>query len=88
MVKWKILYTKRAQEDAVKIKKAGLKEKAQKLLQVIDENPYQTTLGLEKLVGLENTYSRRINIQHRLVYEVNKENRLIIVKMLYKHYGR
>ena len=88
MVKWKLLYTKRAQEDAVKIKKAGLKEKAQKLLQVIEENPYQTPPDFEKLVGLENTYSRKINIQHRLVYEVDKENYLIIVKMLYKHYGR
>lgn len=88
MVKWNLLYTKRAQEDAVKIKKAGLKEKAQKLLQVIEENPYQTPPDFEKLVGLENTYSRRINIQHRLVYEVDKENHLIIVKMLYKHYGR
>lgn len=88
MVKWKLLYTKRAQEDAVKIKKAGLKEKAQKLLQVIEENPYQTPPDFEKLVGLENTYSRRINIQHRLVYEIDKENHLIIVKMLYKHYGR
>lgn len=88
MVKWKLLYTKRAQEDAVKIKEAGLKEEAQELLRVIEENTYQTQPDFEKLVGLENTYSRRINIQHRSVYEVDKENHLIIVKMLYKHYGR
>ena len=64
------------------------KEEAQKLLQIIEKNPYQISPSFEKLVGLENTYSRRINIQHRLVYQVDKENHLIIVKMLYKHYGQ
>ena len=88
MVKWKLIYTKRAQEDSEKIKKAGLKEKAQKLLQIIAEDPYKIPPSFEKLVGLEDTYSRRINIQHRLVYQIDKENHLIIVKMLYKHYGQ
>ena len=88
MVKWKLIYTKRAQEDAVKIKKAGLKAKAQKLLQIISQNPHQIPPSFEKLVGLEDTYSRRINIQHRLVYQIDKENHLTIVKMLYKHYGQ
>lgn len=88
MVKWKLFYTKRAQEDAIKMKKAGFKEKTQKLLQIIEENPYQIPPSFEKLVGLEDTYSRRINIQHRLVYQVDNENHLIIIKMLYKHYGQ
>ncbi len=88
MVKWKLIYTKRAQEDSVKIKKAGLKKKAQKLLQIIAEDSYKIPPSFEKLVSLENTYSRRINIQHRLVYQIDKENHLIIVKMLYKHYGQ
>ncbi len=88
MVKWKIVYTKRAQEDALKIKKTGLKEKAQKLLQIIVQNPYQNPPSFEKLVGLDDTYSRRINIQHRLVYQIDKENNLVIVKMMYKHYGQ
>ena len=88
MVKWKLIYTKRAQDDAIKIKKAGLKEKAQELLQIIEENPYKIPPSFEKLIGLEDTYSRRINIQHRLVYQVDKGNHLIIVKMLYKHYGQ
>lgn len=88
MVKWKLIYTKRAQVDAVKIKKAGLKEKAQKLLQIIAEDPYKIPPSFEKLVGLEDTYSRRINIRHRLVYQIDKENHLIIVKMLYKYYGQ
>jgi Txe/YoeB family toxin of toxin-antitoxin system len=88
MVEWKLIYTKRAQEDALKIKKAGLKAKAQKLLQTISQDPYQIPPSFEKLVGLEDTYSRRINIRHRLVYQIDKENHLIIVKMLYKHYGQ
>ncbi len=88
MVEWKLIYTERAQDDAIKIKKAGLKIKAQKLLQIISRNPYQIPPSFEKLVGLEDTYSRRINIQHRLVYQIDKENHLIIVKMLYKHYGQ
>jgi len=88
MVEWKLIYTKRAQEDAVKIKKAGLKEKTQKLLEMIGSDPYRIPPSFEKLVGLKDTYSRRINIQHRLVYQIDKENHLIIVKMLYKHYGQ
>lgn len=88
MVKWKLIYTRRAQDDAIKIKEVGFKEKARKLLNIIEENPYHIPPSFEKLVGLEDTYSRRINIQHRLVYQVDKENHLIIVKMLYKHYGQ
>jgi Txe/YoeB family toxin of toxin-antitoxin system len=88
MVEWKLIYIKRAQEDALKIKKAGLKAKAQKLLQTISQDPYQIPPSFEKLVGLEDTYSRRINIRHRLIYQIDKENHLIIVKMLYKHYGQ
>ena len=88
MVKWKILYTKRAQEDSLKVKKSGLRKNAEELLGIIAENPYQTPPPFEKLVGVENTYSRRINIQHRLVYSVDKDCKLVIVKMMYKHYQR
>ena len=86
MVEWRIIYTKRAQEDSLKLKKSGLKKNAEKLLEIIRNNPYQTPPPFEKLIGLENTYSRRINIQHRLVYEVHKDDQLIIIKMMYKHY--
>ena len=79
MVKWKILYTNRAQEDSLKLKKAGLKKNA--------ENPYQTAPPFEKLLGLRDTYSRRINIQHRLVYQINDDSKQIIVKMMYKQQG-
>ena len=87
MVKWKILYTKRAQEDALKLKKCGFQKKVLALIDVISENPYKNPPAFEKLFGLENTYSRRINIQHRLVCEVNKELKTVIVKMMFKHYG-
>jgi len=87
MVKWKILYTKRAQDDSIKLKKCGLQEKALKLIEIISENPYETPPPFEKLFGLENVYSRRINIQHRLVYEINKEQKIVFVRMMYKHYG-
>ncbi|MDR1457779.1 MAG: Txe/YoeB family addiction module toxin [Puniceicoccales bacterium] len=70
MVTWKILYSKRAQKDAVKIKACGLDSKARDLIALIVRNPFQTPPPYEKLLGAKNTYSRRINIRHRLVYEV------------------
>ena len=67
MVKWGLVYTKQAQKDSKKLRSAGLKEKAETLLRILEENPYKTPPPYEKLVGdLMGAYSRRINIQHRL----------------------
>ena len=78
---WQLIYTKQAQKDASKLATSGLKAKAQELLTVIKENPFQNPPPYEKLVGdLSGAYSRRINIQHRLVYELMPE--LQTVKVL------
>jgi len=71
MVKWRVVYTRQAQKDAKKIAAAGLKPKAEKLLEILSNNPFQTVPPYEKLVGdLSGAYSRRITIQHRLVYQI------------------
>lgn len=87
MVAYKLIYTKQAQKDAKKLASAGLKEKAQLLLSTISKNPYQTPPPYEKLVGnLAGAYSRRINIQHRLVYEVLEKEQIVKVLRLWTHY--
>ena len=87
MSKWELRYTKQAQKDAKKIASAGLKDKAQKLLNVIKENPFQNPPPYEKLVGdLSGAYSRRINIQHRLVYQVYADEKVVKVIRLWTHY--
>lgn len=84
---WKLVYTKQAQKDAKKLAAAGLKQKAQELLVMLAGNPYQNPPPFEKLVGdLNGAYSRRINIQHRLVYQVLDEERVIKVLRLWSHY--
>ena len=84
---WEVVYTKHAQKDAQKLAASGLKAKAQELLAVIKENPFQTPPPYEKLVGdLAGAYSRRINIQHRLVYAVLQEQRIVKVLRLWSHY--
>lgn len=84
---WKLVYTKHAQKDAKKLASSGLKEKAKELLQVIELNPYQNPPPYEKLVGdLSGAYSRRINIQHRLVYQVIEEEKIIKVLRMWTHY--
>ena len=84
---WELRFTKQAQKDAKKLSASGLKSKAQKLLNVIKENPYQNPPPYEKLVGdLTGAYSRRINIQHRLVYQVYEKERIIKVIRLWTHY--
>ncbi|MBQ0721374.1 MAG: Txe/YoeB family addiction module toxin [Gammaproteobacteria bacterium] len=84
---WKLLYTKQAQKDAKKLSASGLKKKAQALLDVIKEDPYQNPPPYEKLVGdLSGAYSRRINIQHRLVYQVYEEKYAIKIIRLWTHY--
>lgn len=87
MVSWRIVYSKHAQKDAKKLTAAGLKDKARELLSVIAANPFQNPPPYEKLVGdLAGTYSRRINIQHRLVYEVFAKERTVRVLRMWSHY--
>ena len=80
---WELVYTKRAQKDAKKLAKSGLKKKAIELLEVLKINPYQNPPPYEKLVGdLSGAYSRRINIQHRLVYQIlESESSVKIIRM-------
>ena len=87
MVKWQIVYSKHALKDAKKLAAAGLKDKAQELMEVLLNDPFQNPPPCEKLVGdLEGAYSRRINIQHRLVYEVFKKERMVRVLRMWTHY--
>lgn len=84
---WQLYYTKQAQKDARKLASSGLKNKAQELLTIIEADPYQNPPPYEKLVGdLAGAYSRRINIQHRLVYQVLEKERSIKVLRLWSHY--
>ncbi len=87
MVTWKLVYTKQAQKDAKKLVASGLKPKAQELLALIAEDPYRKPPPFEKLVGdLAGAFSRRINIQHRLVYQVLEEQKIVKVLRLWSHY--
>lgn len=84
---WRLVYTKQAQKDARKLASAGLKDKAQLLLNLLKVNPFQTPPPFEKLVGdLAGAYSRRITIQHRLVYQVLGEEQVVKVLRLWTHY--
>ncbi|MEH6550677.1 MAG: Txe/YoeB family addiction module toxin [Pseudomonadales bacterium] len=84
---WQLYYTKQAQKDARKLASSGLKNKAQELLTIIQTDPYQNPPPYEKLVGdLSGAYSRRINIQHRLVYQVLEKEKSIKVLRLWSHY--
>lgn len=86
-MKWYIVYTKQAQKDAKKLASSGLKEKAQTLLAVIERNPYQNPPPYERLVGdLAGACSRRINIQHRLVYEVVEQEKTVKILRMWTHY--
>ena len=77
---WVVLFTKNAEKDKPKLKAAGLEKKAKSLLILLSENPFQAPPSYEKLVGdLNGYYSRRINIQHRLVYRVDSKNNIVIV---------
>lgn len=84
---WKLVYTRQAQKDARKLASSGLKPKAQELLALIAEDPLQRPPPFEKLVGdLAGAYSRRINIQHRLVYQVLEDQKVVKVLRLWSHY--
>ena len=87
MVKWRVVFAKHALKDAKKLTAAGLREKAEELLRVLAHDPFQNPPPYEKLVGdLEGAYSRRINIQHRMVYEVFKKERTVRVLRMWTHY--
>ena len=88
VVRWKLVFTKQAQRDAKKIAHSGLKPQAQRLLDVPRSNPYQTAPPLEKLGGdLAGACSRRINIQHRLVYQILDNVRTVKIIRMWTHYG-
>lgn len=84
---WQLYFTKQAEKDAKKLATTGLKEKAQELLGIIQNNPYQIPPPYEKLVGdLSGAYSRRINIRHRLVYQVLETQQVVKVLRMWTHY--
>ena len=87
MVNWRLVFTKQAQKDATKISRAGLKPQAERLLEILKENPYKNPPQYEKLVGdLSGAYSRRITIQHRLVYQVLDDMKTVKVIRMWTHY--
>ena len=87
MVIWTLHYTKQAQKDAKKLASSGLKVKAQALLAILEQDPWQNPPPFEKLVGdLSGAYSRRINIQHRLVYQVMEAEKAVKILRLWTHY--
>ncbi|MBI5062714.1 MAG: Txe/YoeB family addiction module toxin [Desulfatitalea sp.] len=87
MVSYKVVFTKQAQKDAEKLSASGLKAKAEQLIDILRENPYQPPPFHEKLAGdLVGAYSRRINIQHRLVYEVIEEEKVVKVIRMWAYY--
>ena len=85
---WRIVFTKQDQKDAKKLSASGLKAKAEKLIQILCENPYHTPPSYEKLVGdLSGACSRRINIQHRLVYQIVEDEKTVKIIRMWAHYG-
>ncbi|NQY22698.1 MAG: Txe/YoeB family addiction module toxin [Campylobacteraceae bacterium] len=89
MVEYKILYSKFALKDAKKLSAANLANKAKKLIGIIKKNPFQNPPPYEKLVGnLSGSYSRRINIKHRIVYEVRESDKVIRISRMWTHYGQ
>ena len=87
MVAWRLAYSKHALKDAKKLSAMGLRDKTRALLDVLAADPFQNPPPYEKLVGdLEGAYSRRINIQHRLVYEVFRDDRVVRVLRMWTHY--
>ena len=84
---WRVVFTKQAQKDARNLASSGLKDKTQALLNIVTDNPFQNPPPYEKLVGdLDGAYSRRINIQHRLVYEVLQSEHVVKVLRMWTHY--
>ncbi|KAA3654122.1 MAG: Txe/YoeB family addiction module toxin [Calditrichaeota bacterium] len=87
MVEWELVFTKHAQKDAKKLASSGLRQKTENLLNLLRENPFKTPPPFEKLVGdLSGAYSRRINIQHRLVYQVISDKKIVKIIRMWTHY--
>ncbi|MBN1684953.1 MAG: Txe/YoeB family addiction module toxin [Gammaproteobacteria bacterium] len=86
-MKWKLFFTKQAGKDAKKLASSGLKNQTQKLLDILKENPYQNPPHYEKLLGdLKGIYSRRINIQHRLIYSIIPDQKIVKIIRMWTHY--
>jgi Txe/YoeB family toxin of toxin-antitoxin system len=86
-VEWTLVFTRQAQKDAKKLAAAGLRDKALELLEIVGRDPFQTPPPFEKLVGdLSGAYSRRINVLHRLVYQVLQQEKIVKVIRLWTHY--
>jgi toxin YoeB len=84
---WRIVFTKQAQKDAKKLSGSGLKSKAEKIIEILRQNPYNVTPPYENLVGdLEGAYSRRLNIQHRIVYQVMNNEKTVKIIRMWIHY--
>lgn len=84
---WKVVFTKHAQKDAKKLSSHGLKSKAEEIIELLKHNPYQTPPPYEKLLGdLSGAYSRRLNIQHRMVYQILDEEKIVKVIRMWTHY--
>ncbi len=84
---WRVVFTKQARKDAKKLSSADLRSKAEKLIDILRKNPYQTPPPFEKLLGdLTGSYSRRINIQHRLVYQILDDEKVVKVIRVWTHY--
>ena len=87
MTPWRVVFTRQAAKDAKRVAKAGLKEKASYLIRVLSEDPYRSPPPFEKLLGdLAGSYSRRINVKHRLVYQVLEAERTVKVLRMWTHY--
>lgn len=87
LVNWKLFYTTQARKDAKKLARAGLRPKAEAILKILKSNPFQSPPPFEKLVGdLSGAYSRRINIQHRIIYQVIKRQKIVKVIRMWTHY--
>jgi Txe/YoeB family toxin of toxin-antitoxin system len=87
MVSWRLVFAKPAQKDAKKIAHSGLKPQTERILEILKENPFKNPPPYEKLIGdLSGAYSRRINIQHRLVYEVLEDIKTVKIIRMWTHY--
>jgi toxin YoeB len=87
MVRWKLVYTKQSQKDAKKISAVNLKDKTIEVLNVLEENPFKSPPPYEKLVGdLTGAYYRRINIQHRVVYQIYEKEHIVKILRMWTHY--
>lgn len=84
---WRVVFTKQAQKDAKKLSPSGLRQKAEQLIEILRENPYQTPPPFEKLLGdLSGAFSRRINIQHRIVCQIHDNEKVVKVIRMWTHY--